>query len=238
MISTPKLDQMTDCQFNVSSINREVIGMGDQKQHIYCNKCKERTVFKAVFADNRDYQQSHAPAPSDPQKAIMFVWVCTKCNLDYVFDFRVGNQQEFHPARQSILPKEFPNLPQDLKGIYHEVVKSFIHGCYILCSIGIRACIEGIYIDKKGSESRDERNMPTKLEWLCSEGHISEHQKEILLAIKDLGNDSAHELHKPNQEDIEIFIDVIENMFKNIYEYPVMRKQIDQQREERERKKD
>ena len=82
------------------------------------------------------------------------IWSCAGCEEETVERQMLysGEEEwdEFFPTREadSVQGKFFQNLTPELKCLYAEVIHSYNTGSLLLCTIGLRALVEGICADK------------------------------------------------------------------------------------------
>ncbi|MBE8714814.1 DUF4145 domain-containing protein [Sphingobacterium hungaricum] len=107
-------------------------------------------------------------------------------------------------------------LPNKIANLYQEVKIAIENKAFILASAGLRAIIEGTYIDKKLSTQRD---LEQKIHNLSDEGLLTKNDAHRLHSIRFLGNNAIHELDKPKEKQIRIALDIVNHYLKTIY-YP------------------
>ena len=113
-----------------------------------------------------------------------------------------------HSARES---KHFQSLPLNLKRIYAEVVTALNEQLPILCSIGLRALLEGICADKNiGGQNLEKRI--DNLTSLLPASLVSN-----LHTFRFNGNDAAHELEAPPDLELRMALDVMEDILNFLY---------------------
>lgn len=105
------------------------------------------------------------------------------------------------------------SLPPKIKAIYRETLDSFKAGSYILTGVGFRAIIEAVCIDK----SIKGKDLQQKINNLLKEKLITEKECKRLHSIRFLGNDSVHEMLKPELRTLYIVLEIIEHLLRNIY---------------------
>lgn len=132
----------------------------------------------------------------------------------------------------------FKKIPSLISGLYIEIVNAYNRNLLLLCCVGLRMVIEAICKDKgipdksysfnaddtpkvdsvTGEQKFRFINLNEKMAQLKQDGHITQVQLNVLLQIKDLGNESAHDITKHNEIIIREAIRVIETMLYNIYD--------------------
>nr|CAF1785377.1 hypothetical protein NRS6116_04154 [Bacillus subtilis] len=132
---------------------------------------------------------------------------------------------------------EFDHLPDLISGIRNETINAYKHRMNLLCNTGIRMIIESICkvngIDKKpkvrrGETVLDKDNNPVmvnlslfeKIEELQKRNLIDEKQKNILNQIRDIGNETVHEIVRPKTRELLQYLNIIDFILYNIYELP------------------
>ena len=111
---------------------------------------------------------------------------------------------------------EIENLyegPIEINKIYTETVKSITDGCYTLAGIGLRATIEAIC----NHENIQGRDLNTRINKLVTNGFISKDDANKLHAIRFIGNDAAHEIKAPLNNQIIIALKIIQHLISTKY---------------------
>ncbi|MCR8659321.1 DUF4145 domain-containing protein [Paenibacillus endoradicis] len=141
------------------------------------------------------------------------------------------NKDEFY------LAKEFYKVPKFIKELYSEVVDSYNNKSLILCSVGLRMIIEGICkekgIDREVLTNRDGTpktdnitgeekfrflGLEEKLNLMLERDLITPIQSRTLHQIREMGNETAHEITKHDVIIILGALQVLENLLYNIYD--------------------
>ena len=141
-------------------------------------------------------------------------FISSKYYSEYAEIDTPGTWTERFPEPVSRKEKDFCSLPSTLTKIYGEVIKTYNHGCYILCAAGIRALLEGICKEKNITNGV----LETKINEMCNQGFITKHQETILHELRFLGNDVLHELQMPSKKDIDAALDILEHIVVSLYE--------------------
>lgn len=111
--------------------------------------------------------------------------------------------------------------------MYQETIDAFNNNLILLCSVGIRATIEAICIDKKISEGTftnpngkiiKSKNLDGKIHDLANKGYITSDNVEVLHELRFLGNAAVHELAITSISELSLAIDILELVIDNIYE--------------------
>jgi hypothetical protein len=123
--------------------------------------------------------------------------------------------------------------------VYDETITAFNNGSFILAGAGVRLLIEGIcnaegvingpvfdkvtgapIIHKTTGSPVIRDNLEGKINGMVQRDLISKKQAHHLHEIRSLGNDAAHELHKPDSKIISMALDIVEHVIDQVYEQP------------------
>ncbi|AMR11472.1 DUF4145 domain-containing protein [Bacillus licheniformis] len=132
---------------------------------------------------------------------------------------------------------EFDHLPNLINGIRNETINAYRQRMNLLCNTGIRMLIESICmvngIDKRPKIKKGEPvldgdknpvmvnlNLVQKINELKEKNIIDEEQRRILLEIKDVGNQTVHEIFRPKRRDLLLYLETLDLILFNIYELP------------------
>lgn len=119
-------------------------------------------------------------------------------------------------ASESSTPPVRPwvdELSLDLKALMNEIFFAQHAGLRALPVMGVRAAIDTACNDLVG----DSGGFDAKLKELARLGHISDAQRETLVAVVQVGHASAHRGHTPNATDVDSTVDILERLLKSLY---------------------
>lgn len=121
----------------------------------------------------------------------------------------------YPPALYRPHPKWFSLLDSKwhITSLLREVYAALQNSAPALASMGLRAVIEAIMIDKVG----DNGSFATNLKKFRSDGFISDVQHSALSAALELGHASIHRGHTPNDFQLETAVDITENLIHGLY---------------------
>ena len=190
----------------------------------YCSVCKNRTHHMVLGeGDNVSPDEDYF------YKATYRVVKC--CGCDHVsFDMEVleeGNIEydrdgyeemvpvhtSFPKKENSIEPLHSWDIPVLINKAYRESVEALNSGSLLLASIGFRATVEALCIEK----GFDKGSLLTKINKLRDKGIITSADCERLHEARFIGNESAHQIQEPDREHVMIVLEVINNILNNLY---------------------
>ena len=186
--------------------------MASNRLKIYCNVCGRPTW--------HGLQTSHVQRTEHAGTQIeelAQIWACLGCET---ISFRISwtdgivEVNSIYPPRKvhAVQAKKFVKLPSKLEGIYNEIIEAFDAGCYILSAGGLRALLEGICSDKGITHGSLNSRINGLVQW------VPESVVRNLHGFRFLGNQALHQLDPPEQEDLGLAIEVIEDVMNAIYE--------------------
>jgi hypothetical protein len=108
------------------------------------------------------------------------------------------------------------SLPENQASLLDEVYIAIDHELLTLASMGLRAVIDMVCVDQVG----DKGTFKDKLSALCTADVTTKKQMEILLKVVDSGNASAHRGFKPDSEDIDTALGIVEHLLSSVYLHP------------------
>lgn len=136
--------------------------------------------------------------------------------------------QELFPKRgpHSRPIKSYRNLPIEIKKVYQETIDAYNNNLSLLASVGVRAVLEAICLEKKVTEGTYEnangkkirsKKLDGKIYGLAEKGFLTPSNAEILHELRFLGNSAVHELATPSLSEISLALDIIELVIEYIY---------------------
>lgn len=142
--------------------------------------------------------------------------------LDYENAFPDAAGEWDVPEEEDIYPKYNPDqdeiaeilrAPDVVQEIYAETIRAVEAGALTLAGLGLRGTIEAVCNDRKIVG----RNLEGRITKMAAQGLVSSKDAERLHAIRFLGNDAAHEIRKPNKQQISIALKIINHMVQSVY---------------------
>jgi len=173
------------------------------------------------------------------------LWMCAgceSCTLErYYTDENMEDENgvaeyeaEFFPKRTEYnhKSKHFRQLPTRLDFIYREAVQAFNNQMVMLCGVGIRALTEGICADQKVTG----KNLEAKINGLAN--ILPKNIVTNLHSLRFMGNEAAHELNAPSQEELQLALEICEDLLNYLYELDYKASYLNQVRERRKSSED
>lgn len=146
--------------------------------------------------------------------------------------------------------KDYDHLPKLLKTLYQQVVANFEMKHYLLAAAGLRMIIEGLcnelsieegflFDDETGKKKLNRKtgnpirskSLEGRINGLSEAGVLTSTSSKVLHIIRNLGNQTVHELKDPKRSVILSGLEIVEHTFYNAYElkkYDVLSKKYSQ----------
>ena len=109
-------------------------------------------------------------------------------------------------------------LPSLVRGIYEEAHQALCSGQRVLTGIGIRALVEAVCGEKKAPG----KNLAERIDGLVDVGVLSKDGAEILHGTRLLGNEAAHKVKPPAEDQLNAAMDVAEHLLTTVYILPAV----------------
>lgn len=196
--------------------------MKNQKEIVdcYCSKCKQKTHHKVLYSkqivsDDREFYWA---------TTYYFLECCGCDNISFmrecVDESRVDDEGQMVPFVDTYPyqegeqePVDILFVPYEIGNVYRESVTAYNKNCPLLAAAGFRATIEAICLDKniKG------KDLEVKVNNLQKSGHITKQDRDRLHSVRFLGNDSIHEMKAPDDENLRLVLEIINNTLNSLY---------------------
>lgn len=109
------------------------------------------------------------------------------------------------------------DLPKNVRRVYLEAIGAFNNKLPVLTSVGLRATVEALCLDKKVTE----KDLKRKIDALVVKGFMTQQEADLLHLTRFMGNASAHEQEEPKIDELKIGLDIVEATLRNAYILPV-----------------
>jgi hypothetical protein len=191
------------------------------KEKIFCNKCNVNTIHKCLASISKISRH-------DPYEAPTFYYyyetlICAGCETisfrsrythSEMLNIRLNNnpydkyndtietqvyEDTYFPEHIKTNPKilESNTIPKLIKELYNETLSLVSKKMFRFAALGLRIIIEELS-NQLGAR---EYNLKDKIDGLQKIGKISDSEKEVLVTLKEFGNDAAHKNFARNNSD-------------------------------------
>ncbi|EJG1062843.1 DUF4145 domain-containing protein [Vibrio vulnificus] len=198
--------------------------MAQKKIRSYCRRCANRTnhvvLSEHLESEREEYAYDHT----------FQITECLGCNTksfrevyeEIEHAYQISDTDWEIPTSVDVYPKfivghrEFEggyHLPSLVERIYKEVLLAIQEDALILAGLGLRGTVEAVCNDLGISG----RSLDIRISKLATAGYISKRDVERLHGIRFMGNDAAHELKKPKQEQLSVALKIVEHLLASVY---------------------
>lgn len=105
------------------------------------------------------------------------------------------------------------NFDDSIESLVNEIYVALQNDAPRLATMGIRALLEKIMIDKVGDKGKFRCNLDAFQE----AGFISESQRKVIEPVLEAGHATIHRGFRPNKEDVSLLMDITESVLVSIY---------------------
>jgi len=157
-------------------------------------------------------------------------WVCQICDtaileINYSNAAMYGSEDQdqestWCPRPVRMVPAKSRLLKikrEPLNLIYHEIIDSYNAELRMTCAMGIRALFEAICVDQGIKDEEPTRGLQDKIDVLGERGIIEPDVADNLFSLKFLGDDAAHRLDIPTDQELKLGIKVLEKLISFVY---------------------
>ena len=107
----------------------------------------------------------------------------------------------------------FSKSEESISELMHEINVALQNNAPQLATMGIRALLEIVMIDKVG----DKGSFSANIKAFKEAGYISSKQEEVIKPILEAGHAAMHRGYKPDKQDVVQLMDVTESIIETIY---------------------
>ncbi len=133
--------------------------------------------------------------------------------------------EEFTPTERGMNPIDI-YLPDGVRRIYRESLEAIKNRMFILAGIGMRTILDVVCRDNKIGNEND--SLSKRLAIMLDERRlITPDEKTILDAVRDIGNDSAHEGKLITYVGLHSALTIIDHLLNKLYLIPRMKDTIE-----------
>jgi hypothetical protein len=112
------------------------------------------------------------------------------------------------------LPDWLPRLPLRAQTLMREIHVASAEGLHSLAAMGIRAVVDVVCLDHVGA---DTGSFAAKLKALRDAGHLTDIQRDALLAVVDAGSAAAHRGYAPDTTSLRAMLGALNHMLQSLY---------------------
>lgn len=187
----------------------------------YCHSCKQKTHHQILFSKEVTTGNDEEVYGSTEYCVVQ----CRGC--DTISFLRMDYDESWVDEDDNLIPSctSYPfregqvepisswMMPRKICDVYCEAVTAYNNNCSILAAAGFRAAIEAICKNKQitGSDLR------VRINNLQKKGYITLQDRDRLHSIRFLGNDSIHEMRAPEEKDLALVLEIVNNTLNNLY---------------------
>lgn len=206
----------------------------------HCNTCLGEKNHKILFTDKSDWSDEFEHGHGIHGSDIYEMLKCCGCDSialrhssqfseDYDDDGRPLTRVNYYPpAISRRKPKWFYEIISiggtlaSIKELLEEVYMASQNGSLHLATMGIRAIIEKMMIDKVS----DQGTFKANLDELQKQGYVSLKQKESLEVIVDAGHATTHRDYCPTNNELMNILDICESIIETLYVHEIQTKKL------------
>ena len=203
-----------------------------ETERVHCNRCGGQRRHELLHKEEFEWEEDIGDGMIISGANIYELLKCRGCD-HVVVRHKSWFSEDFdpdsgQPVVNTILypPATYRKQPDWLTellfvSLFDDSIQSLVEEIYIalqndaprLATMGIRALLEKIMIDKVG----DKGNFRSNLDAFQGAGFISESQREVIEPVLDAGHATIHRGFKPNKKDVGLLMDITESVIESIY---------------------
>lgn len=190
----------------------------------YCTNCHNETNHDVLEKHEHEFREEYF---CDENYFIVKCRGCEKVSFRYEFHdidggYPIDNDEWYVPISVNTYPNAIKNhrpiretyyFPSTVKELYHQSISAYKERANILAGLGFRGIIEAICIE----QNVEGNNLQERIGKLADKGIISKMNADLLHAIRFLGNDAAHEIKNPSDQQLSVALRIIEHMLNSLY---------------------
>lgn len=187
----------------------------------YCHSCKQKTHHKILFSKEVN------KGCDDEIYGSTEYCIVQCCGCDSISFLRIDFDESWADENGNMIPvlSSYPYreghaepisswlMPRRICEVYCEALNAYNNNCPILAAAGFRATIEAICKSKEiaGTDLR------VRINNLQKKGYITLQDRDRLHTIRFMGNDSIHEMKAPEEKDLALVLEIVNNTLNNLY---------------------
>lgn len=205
----------------------------------HCNRCSGTCSHFILFDHKEDWREDVSGDPRDDivGSDLYELLKCAGCG-HVVFRHTAAHSQDYDdngnlkdtvtyspPKQNRRKPSLFSIVAGDIQCVWKGVITDLLDEIYIslhsecprLASMGMRALLEHIVIDKIGDEGSFRKNVDK----FQNAGFISSSERTLIDTTLEVGHASIHRNHKPEMDVLISCLDILEALINRIYLWPL-----------------
>ncbi len=190
-----------------------------------CRDCGRITKHDLLLS--HDVERNDIDFPDKQEWQVLRCRGCETCGFRYVYHdymdvYESPDGDQTHRREIDLYPAVIGNhkkldnewlLPKVIRKVHYQTLAAYGAKSHVLASIGLRATIEAVCVELRVTGSSLEK----RIDKLFKEGHVSNVDKKRLHAIRFLGNDAAHAVVEPEEQDLRVALDIVENLLNSVF---------------------
>lgn len=206
----------------------------------HCNKCLGEKNHRVLFTDSNEWSEEINHGCEIHGSEVYEMLKCCGCDSivlrhksyfseDYDDEGRPISRIYYYPPTFSrrkpswyfeIIAFDCPF--SSIKELLDEVYVAIQNGSLHLATMGIRAIIEKMMIDKVN----DHGTFKANLDEMQNQGYVSLRQRETLEVILDAGHATTHRDYCPTSKDLTKILDICESIIETLYVHDIQAKSL------------
>jgi hypothetical protein len=201
----------------------------------HCNRCQGDTNQTVLHSEKFLWEDQFEDGYPIEGTDIYEMLKCCGCDSIILrhtewFSGNIDNQGKMYPVFHYYPPAisrteptwlhELDTIIDEEKEFIHDLMKEIYSSLHNnsrrLATMGIRALLEHIMINKAGDQGSFSKNIDS----FGAQGYISLTQEEILKTILEAGHATIHRAYSPSTEDLHTCMDIAESIVASIYIHP------------------
>ena len=147
------------------------------------------------------------------------VYICPYCENPTAFVAGEFGGYGQYPA--PVMGEDVEHVPQIVRNLYDEARRCVQYTAHTSAVLSLRKLLMNVAVNLGAPENQGFR---AYVDYLNEEGYIPPNGKCWVEALKDKGNEAAHEIAPMSKEDAIMLLDFAEMLLKFVYEFPARMK--------------
>jgi hypothetical protein len=198
---------------------------GEEVLHLYCNKCIRETrhsILASVKQSGSSSEFEELGIYGEYQHQILQCRGCEYVTYRTISWFAEAQHDDYHTVYEENRyplpvshqkPVWFNQLSGVLQSILDEMYTAIQHDLRYLAAVGARTALDIVIVDKIG----DIGTFAEKIKNLEKSEFISNEEAELITAVVEAGNASAHRGYFPDKKHLISMIEILESLLHKFY---------------------